>query len=1175
MGMRFEILSLRICCVLFAVVAAYGQTASGNILGVVTDPGDAVVPGVSLVLTDQSTGATRRVESTDAGLFRFVNLPPSTYTLRVEAQKGFASLEVKGIVLSSNETRDLGRLQLKIGTIAESVEVTAQATPVQIASSERSALLDSTQLTRVTVKGRDPMAYARLLPGIVDTGNTASYLNYNTSTARDTASSTSLAGIAVNGSANSNINVDGINTMDGSSGVLMPNLDAISEIKIVANGLQAQFGRSSGANIAFITKSGGREYHGTAFWSRRHENLNANTFFNNRQNIPRPIYRYLTAGFSIGGPITIPNRFNTNRDRLFFFFSQEYMNSRQPTLTSMGNQPTEAMLKGDFSGARTSTGDPIVLRDPTIGSPFPESKIPQARINPIGLALLKLVPLSNGYVNPAPGQAFNYNFRDSGSPFQWRRDTIARVDFLISPSNTAYVRFGYDNTAWESPFNMGVGIRDMTRNDQPGYSFGSRLTSVISPKIVNEITFGSNYEHFQFYLPEKTQPRLRSSTLDPPRLGPVPTGPQYMNFLPIMRFDGGQLNNQPYYSFGAAYTYWPIDFGFPLPYKGYASSELFTWVLQDDLSIVVGSHSLKSGLYIERMRKHDARGGGNIPSKYMGYYAFGSDNFQNPLDTGIGFANALLGNFQYYRESTARIIPDSIEWQVEGYLQDSWRIGRRLTIDYGVRWYHIGTIHDNSNAVSLFNPTLWDPSKAAALYRPAIVNGVAVAQDPRNPANTTYLAAQYTIVPGSGEVANGMRVNGMNGDGVLLEYPFLRFSPRFGFAWDVTGDGKTSIRGAIAYLYNRPNLPTAPQAAGDNIAPVSYLDTIYYSSFSGLQQTAGRAARSPVDGFTIEKNYRPETGHQWNFTIQRAIGFGTVVDVGYVGNFARHANQNIQINPIPLRAYADPNNLFMGAPLNPNLLRKNYPGMGNLQMMTSSLSSLNYHGLQFAANRRMSRRLGFQFSYTFSKALGTSGWDPWHTHKWFYTPLGVDRSHVVGLNWNYDLPGPTRSPLKHTLGNWILSGTFLFTTGAPVTPTCISLSPGIENQDPSLSGGGARCQAVADPKSGFTKSFYSNFNTAAFSMAPAGTFGNINQGILRQPSYHNLDLTLGKRFTLKKEGRSLAVRVEAYNVLNHAEFNAIDATYRFLGNKNTNTTTGQYTGTQPARVIQTTLRLEF
>jgi Carboxypeptidase regulatory-like domain/TonB-dependent Receptor Plug Domain len=266
-------------------VVAFGQSGSSTILGTLTDPVDAVLAGANVTVTDQATGATHTASSNEAGLFRLLNLVPGRYALRVEVA-GFKALDIKDIGLASSENHDLGKLVLQLGAVNEEVAVTAQATPVQTASSERSELIDNNQLKEVALKGRDAFGFMRLVSGVIDTNAD-----------RSLAGPGSMANLYINGmdSRMKNVTFDGVTEIDqgaSSQTFVVPNMDAIGEMKILTSAYQAEYGRTAGGGVNMVTKSGTKDFHGTAFWNRRHEDMNANSFFNNRQGIVRPIYRY-------------------------------------------------------------------------------------------------------------------------------------------------------------------------------------------------------------------------------------------------------------------------------------------------------------------------------------------------------------------------------------------------------------------------------------------------------------------------------------------------------------------------------------------------------------------------------------------------------------------------------------------------------------------------------------------------------------------------------------------------------------------------------------------------------------------------------------------------------------------------------------------------------------------
>jgi hypothetical protein len=1152
---------------LFLLAAAVGttsaQTISSTIIGTVADPGNAVIPDAKATLTNRATGTVRTGQSNEAGLLRFLDVPAGDYSLRIEAA-GFKTQTVADIALASSETRDLGTLVMQIGAMTENVSVTAEATPVQTASSERSALIDSTQLNDVALKGRDVYGYMRLLPGVVDA--TAS---------RDLSNAFAVQGVSINGqtSANKNVTFDGITILDSggqNNTFVAPNLDAIAEVRVVTNAYQAEFGRASGGGINLITKNGTREFHGSGYWNRRHEDMNANTFFNNRSGVRRPLYRYFIGGYSVGGPIYIPKLVNTKRQRFFFFASQEFTRVKVPTSTSTANVPTQLERNGDFSNSLSSVGKLIPIIDPNTGAQFPGNVIPKSRIDPTGQAILNLFALPNGYVNPAPGQQYSANFLASATGYHNHRDDIVRLDGALTSKVNLFLRVGRDTDNATNLFTIAPTIPNGAINFVPGYAFTAHLTHTLSASMVNEVVFGLGHNNYGYYHMDADSNYFRTSSLNPPMLRSTPlpycteTGNQscpnsYKPYLPTFQFAGGSVVSP------VSYTPSTTNGSFEVPYRNYNDNYTF----QDNFSKVIGNHNVKVGLYLERETKSDANNG----SQYAGVYNFGS-NVNNPLDTGHGYANALLGIYQSYTESSKIPVPYTHYWIDEGYVQDNWRVSRRLNLDLGVRWYRAPSPHETNGAIITFFPQLWSSAQAPRIYWPATVGGKAVALD-RATGATTYSSLVGTLIPGTGSPVNGIRVDGLNGDGNFYTYPALSFVPRVGIAWDLFGDGKTAMRASYGMFNNvlpsaGASLPSGP--------PAYYSSVIYYSYLSLVPQAAANAALAPTSGLVNQGQHQVEISNQLNLTIQRDIGFHTVLDFGYVMSNDRHAPQSLQINPIALRAYADPANIYNNTEVNANLLRTAYPGMAGVSLSSNSLSPLNYSALQVQAQHRLSHGIQFGVSYSFSKALGTQAWDAYHSQRaWNYGPLAQDRTHVLAVNYTYFLPpvGARLGFAKHILNDWVLSGVTVFQTGAPVTPACSSQSAGPANSDPSLSGGGARCQEVADPNN-FQHSFYTNFNTSAFTLAPPGTFGNIGLGILRQPAWSNWDMNLEKRIRLGKDTRrQIRLRLEAYNVFNHAEFSSIGTTISLLGTTNTNTQTGQYTATMSPRQMSTTLRFEF
>lgn len=335
-----------LCAWMVLGAALLAQSVTSNIVGIVTDPAGASIPGAEIQVKDRATGAARKAASSTEGVFRITNLPPGGYDLTIKAN-GFKTYSQSALNLASQEMRDLGTLQLTVGSLSEQVSVTAVATPLQTASSEKSALVDGNQLLSLAIKGRDMMAMLNTIPGIVNTspGETTTeygiyYLNIN-------------GPQGVGGAARNNVTVDGIADMDTGgewTTFFEPNMDAVAEVRVLTSNYQAEYGHLAGAQISIITKGGGQQFHGSAWASKRHEMFNAKRWFNNFNNQQKPIYRYFIGGWSLGGPVYIPKKFNTQRTKLFFFASQEYTKQRPTSVTNYAQVPTAAQRRGDFSG---------------------------------------------------------------------------------------------------------------------------------------------------------------------------------------------------------------------------------------------------------------------------------------------------------------------------------------------------------------------------------------------------------------------------------------------------------------------------------------------------------------------------------------------------------------------------------------------------------------------------------------------------------------------------------------------------------------------------------------------------------------------------------------------------------------------------------------------------------
>jgi hypothetical protein len=457
---------------------------------------------------------------------------------------------------------------------------------------------------------------------------------------------------------------------------------------------------------------------------------------------------------------------------------------------------------------------------------------------------------------------------------------------------------------------------------------------------------------------------------------------------------------------------------------------------------------------------------------------------------------------------------------------------------------------------------------------------------------------QGTVVPGSGLTANGMKADGISGKGDYYKYPMAEFAPRFGFAWDITGDSKTALRGSAGVFYNRPGKGGYGSFFGG--PPVIDTSTIRFATLDTLQSLASVASVAPVSGVGIVDNgmRQLERAYQANLTFQRDIGFNTVVDIAYVANYIRNSSRSVNLNYVPYATYASPSSQFNNTELSSIYLATAYPGMGNLNYTFTDLASLDYNALQTQISHRLSKGLQFGMSYTLSRAYSTSapdvyslqGLTPYTPNQWYHNISSSDRTHVMNINYNYDIPtvsGPKL--LRRVFSNWQVSGITAFVSGTPYSPSCSINTGGANVQDPTLTGLPFRCQLVSGqdpfattPATGGDPTSALHWNPAAFAM-PVSTggipaFGDAPQNMFRQPAWSNWDLTLARTFPFNKA--KVRLQVQAYNVFNQVEFTTIGSALTFgsVGGAiaNTSTTTAKYTtATGTPRQVGVTLRVEF
>ena len=1151
-----------------AASLAFAQNVSSSLRAIVLDSSSAAVPGAECAITNQNTGAVLTIKSDGQGSCVFNIIPGGAYTFTVQAT-GFKALSVKDVAVEAGATRTLGNLTLEVGALTESVQVTGEVSQINLATAEKSGTISMTQLQNVAVKGRDMFAYMITIPGIVD----------NMSQGRETTSPDSLRGTFINGSRENakNYAVDGITNLDtGSNNTLQfePNMDSIAEVKVLTSNFQAEYGRNGGGVITVITRGGGHDFHISAYDTYRHESLNANSFWNNRTGVAKAPYRYRITGYTVGGPIFIPKKFNTKRDKLFFFWNQEYTGQRKDYGTRLSTMPTTDERNGDFSKSVTTSGTKITILDPLTQIAFPGNIVPKNRFSTLGMAMLNFLPTPN-YVDPT--NVNNSNYKSTYSGGYPKREDMVRIDYNITPSLQVYWRYVQDKDEQQVPYGLWVNgninylLAPITFG-QPGKGHVAHITKSITPTLVNEFIFGLSKNKLYFYPTDPTQID-RSKVGNPAQWYPdTTTGVSYIdktNYMPNLTF-GGNHANPATASFGN------------IPYENYNTVMSFV----DNVSKMVGAHNIKAGVYIEHTEKFQV--GGTNP---RGAFNF-SPTTTNPFDTGDGYSNAMLGVIQTYSEGNQRVNGDWIFNNLEFYVQDNWRLSKRLTLDIGMRFYHLPPQTDTNKTIAGFDPSLYDRSKTPLLYMPIIdpATGKRMAVDPRN--GTIYPNPLIgAFIPGTGTNFIGSGVGGVNGyPAGLYTTGGMYFGPRLGFAWDVFGNGRTAVRGGAGMFQDR--LQGNPTMNTNGNPPVAFSPTLYYGSLDNYASSGGAIGPTGINNLLGYNN--PATTINWSFGIQQQVK-NMAIEASYVGSAAYHLIAGKDINPIPIGGHFNPafqDPAAPGKPLPDNFLRPYY-GWGSITTLTNAYNS-NYHSLQIQAQRRFANGLQLGASYTFSKALDVADGDTSTVSQYFaprfrnYGRAGFDRPQQFVANYVYSLPKLgtklNNGVAKVVLDNWEVSGVTSFISGAP-------FNPGLgwtNTQDPTGSAEGARPNIVGPCQTSGTHTFWQWFNTGMASAPAIGAWGNPNVTMANfgnmaggnqctGPGINNWDLSITKRFPIFREGRFIQFRTEMFNAFNHTQYSGVNtgATFNAATGAQTSATYGQINGSRAGRTIALSMRISF
>ncbi len=1130
---------------------AYGQDAT--IVGTVTDPAGAVVPNVTVTITSVETARVHVFQTNDAGQFVAPALPIGHYNVKAEVT-GFKIEERQGISLSVGD-RERVDFQLRIGSTAESISVEANAVQVQSDSSEMSQVVTGQQISQLSTNGRSIYNFIALT-----TGASSLQPDFQTPTP-----------VGGNGqvSFNGNRPAHNLYLLDGGEGddrggagsfSIMPSIDALAEVQTLSSNYTADYGLSSGGTIATVLKSGSKTLHASAWEYVRNNAMNARPVFTlPGANIPK--LNFNTYGFNVGGPVTFGKLYNPNRTKTFFFYNMEWrsliqggqINQTVPDSTIYSNLDT---VGGNFGSTvinvpTTAQVSPAVLfRNCEViptgivqGSPFPGNVIPSCMIEPNAKALLfaggkygGIFPGNTGF--NSSGQAIFQGGNNSPTNV---REEIVRIDHNFTDKFTIFGHFvaeqisqGFGTSMWSGD-NVPTGANSF---GNPSYSGVIHTAYVIRPNLVNEASFNYNGNRINI------APNGLVGAPSDFTFNRFFTGPNALDRIPSIQLNGTVNGTGTNYT-----TSWE-------PWVNKADD----YQVRDDVSWTKGRHQIKMG------------GSWALYKKTQDVFTTTQGNFQfNGSFTGNDFADYLLGYAQNYSEDAVK---DNGQWNNVSwalYVQDNWRVNSRLTLNLGLRWDGVPHTYEANHRMSNFYPSLYNFGNAPIFLADGTISPLSPGLGPSpNPILAGY---QFYV--------NGLGYDGLNGTPKgLVNNHWAAFGPRLGFAYDVTGSGKTVVRGGFGIMYERiqgndvyntgGNVPFGANATLNNVM----LANPTAPALTGVPLDTALLP-IPVAGITgIDKHYPLPASYQFSLGVQQALGAKTVLSVAYVGSQNRHQNDYREIN-MPnqgeLPGLIETNNAAYNSLVQ-------YPGYRSLRLSYNEANG-NYNSVQISARGTAVTDLTYQVGYTYSHTndafLGGGTGDlnnvsnPYLGWKYDFGPSPYDRRQVAFANFVYQIPFLKHSEnklMKATLGGWEISGVVSMTSGAPMN---VSYGGGVASIVPNTSN---RPDLVAPIH--YTSTVDQWFSKTSFAIPTPGTWGNLSHNALRGPGRDNWNLSLLKNFLLSESrGSNLQFRAEFFNVWNHTQYQGDNN-----GGIDTNLSDsnfGHVTSAFDARTIQLGLKLTF